>query len=187
MSHGAIYAQLNLAQNMMCLQSALNPQPSKLPSPLLQQCRATQRTVTSAGGNSLRSALIPTWEDLAKIVTTARNQAQVLQDNQAQAYALGCLGAVYQQIGDIPNAQRLTEQALQLASSFDAPHIAYRWQWQLGRLRRIQENQQGAISAYTTAFETEIAETRKLRTLHYKSYPRAIRKQRKTTNSSSQR
>lgn len=154
MSHGAIYAQLNLAQNMMCLQSALNPEPTKLPSPLLQQCGVTQRTVTSTGGNSLRSALIPTWEDIAKIVTTARNQAQVLQDNQAQAYALGCLGAVYQQIGDIPNAQRLTEQALQLASSFDAPHIAYRWQWQLGRLRRIQKNQEGAISAYTAAFET---------------------------------
>lgn len=98
--------------------------------------------------------LIPAWEDVAKIVTTARNHAQILQDKQAEAYALGYLGGVYQEIGEIPKAQRLTEQALRLASSFNAPHIAYRWQWQLGRLRRSQNNQQGAVSAYTAAFET---------------------------------
>ncbi|NEU84467.1 CHAT domain-containing protein [Nostoc sp. UIC 10630] len=153
-SHKAIYAQINLAQNLICLKSAVNPEASQLSSPLLQQCGATQEKTPNTGGNTLQPALIPAWEDVAKIVTIARNQAQALQDKSAEAYALGYLGGVNQEIGEIPNAQRLTEQALQLVSAFDAPHIAYRWQWQLGRLRRIQENQQGAIAAYTAAVET---------------------------------
>jgi CHAT domain-containing protein/tetratricopeptide (TPR) repeat protein len=153
-SHKAIYAQINLAQNLICLKSAVNPEASQLSSPLLQQCGATQEKTTNNGGNTLQPALIPAWEDVAKIVTIARNQAQALQDKSAEAYALGYLGGVNQEIGKIPNAQRLTEQALQVVSAFDAPHIAYRWQWQLGRLRRIQENQQGAIAAYTAAVET---------------------------------
>ncbi|MBD2665320.1 TPR repeat-containing protein [Richelia sinica FACHB-800] len=153
-SHKAIYAQINLAQNLICLKSAINPQVSQLSSPLLQQCGVTQKKITNTGDNTLPPSLMPAWEDVAKIVTTARNHAQILQDKQAEAYALGYLGGVYQEIGDITNAQRLTEQALRLASSFNAPDIAYRWQWQLGRLRRIQNNQQGAVSAYTGAFET---------------------------------
>ena len=153
-SHKAIYNQINLAQNLMCLQSAVNPEPSKLRSPLLQQCGVTPEKATKTNSNTLQPALIPTWKDIAKIVTTAHNQAQVLQDKQAQAYALGYLGGVYQEIGEIPNAQRFTQQALQLISSFDAPYIAYRWQWQLGRIQQIQGNQQAAIGAYTAAFET---------------------------------
>ncbi|MBD2592943.1 CHAT domain-containing protein [Nostoc spongiaeforme FACHB-130] len=153
-SHKAIYAQINLAQNLICLKSAVNPQVSQLSSPLLQQCGVTQKKTTNTGDNTLPPSLIPAWEDVAKIVTTARNHAQILQDKQAEAYALGYLGGVYQEIGDMTNAQRLTEQALRLASSFNTPHIAYRWQWQLGRLRRIQKNQQGAVIAYTGAFET---------------------------------
>jgi CHAT domain-containing protein/tetratricopeptide (TPR) repeat protein len=153
-SHKTIYAQINLAQNLICLKSAVNPEASQLSSPLLQQCGAIQEKTTNTGGNTLQPALIPAWEDVAKIVTIARKQAQALQDKSAEAYALGYLGGVNQEIGEIPNAQRLTEQALQLVSAFDAPHIAYRWQWQLGRLRRIQENQQGAIAAYTAAVET---------------------------------
>ncbi|MEJ6479796.1 CHAT domain-containing protein [Nostoc punctiforme UO1] len=153
-SHKTIYAQINLAQNLICLKSAVNPEASQLSSPLLQQCGAIQEKTTNTGRNTLQPALIPAWEDVAKIVTIARNQAQALQDKSAEAYALGYLGGVNQEIGEIPNAQRLTEQALQVVSAFDAPHIAYRWQWQLGRLRRIQENQQGAIAAYTAAVET---------------------------------
>jgi CHAT domain-containing protein len=153
-SHKTIYAQINLAQNLICLKSAVNPEVSKFSSPLLQQCGVTQKNTISTGDNTLPPTLIPTWEDVEKIVTTAHNQAQVLQDKQAEAYALGYLGGVYQEIGEIPNAQKFTEQALQLVSAFESPHIAYRWQWQLGRLRQIQKNQQGAIAAYTAAVET---------------------------------
>lgn len=153
-NHKTIYAQINLAQNLICLKSAVNTKVSHLSSPLLQQCGVTQEKTTITGGKTLQPTLIPAWEDVAKIVTTARNQAQVLQDKQAEAYALGYLGGIYQEIGDIPNAQMFTQQALQLVSAFDAPHIAYRWQWQLGRLRQIQNNQQRAISAYTAAVET---------------------------------
>lgn len=153
-SHKAIYDQINLAQNLICLKSAVNPKVSQLSSPLLQQCGVTQEKTTNTGDNTLQPKLIPAWEEVAKIVTTARNQAQVLQDKSAEAYALGYLGGVYQEIGEMPQAQRFTEQALQLTSAFDAPHIAYRWQWQLGRLQRIQDNPQRAIAAYKAAVET---------------------------------
>ena len=39
-------------------------------------------------------------------------QANQLQDKQAQAYALGYLGGIYQQTGRLTEAQQFTEQAL---------------------------------------------------------------------------
>jgi CHAT domain-containing protein len=56
----------------------------------------------------------------------------------------------------------LTREALSLASSFKVPDIAYRWQWQLGRLlqaqaekkRQSQNADPEAITAYTSAFNT---------------------------------
>ncbi|NJR63886.1 MAG: CHAT domain-containing protein, partial [Cyanobacteria bacterium CRU_2_1] len=55
-------------------------------------------------------------------------------------------------------AQQLTQQALMLAQTTNASDIAYRWQWQLGRILKQggrEGNQKiGAISAYTEAVKT---------------------------------
>ena len=48
-------------------------------------------------------------------------------------------------------SQRLFERALILAQAVQAPEIAYRWQWQLGRIYRQQGLKKKAIASYQTA------------------------------------
>lgn len=76
-------------------------------------------------------------------------QAETLGDLQAQSYALGYLGSIYEQQRQWQTAQQFTRQALALAQALKAENIAYRWQWQLGRLLKVQGDIQGAIAAYT--------------------------------------
>jgi CHAT domain-containing protein len=90
----------------------------------------------------------------AQILATAVQQARNLGDKRAEAYALGSLGSLYEQTGQWSEAQNLTQQALLLAQSSNAPDIAYRWQWQLGRLLKVKGDLQGAIAAYDTAVQT---------------------------------
>ena len=100
-------------------------------------------------------------------MAAARQQARSLGDKKAEAYALGYLGGVYQQVGKFAEAQKYTQLALESASAFDAPNIAYLWQWQRGRLFKAraaqaqkeklvaeaQELWQRAIAPYSAAFE----------------------------------
>ncbi|MEH1849911.1 MAG: tetratricopeptide repeat protein, partial [Nostoc sp.] len=76
----------------------------------------------------------PSWLDIAQILSTAVQQAKSLQDRRTESYALGVLGEVYEQTQQRSDAQNLTQQALLMAEAIDAKDIAYRWQWQLGRL-----------------------------------------------------
>jgi CHAT domain-containing protein len=119
--------------------------------PLLTQCRALP-TVASAQQSSLPAILIPNKLQIHQTVTTAYRQAQLLSDHRSEADALGYLGARAFQSGSLPDAQRLTEQALQQVSTYDAPDIAYRWLWQLGRIHHQQGHAQEAIAAYRAAF-----------------------------------
>ncbi|MBD2196015.1 MULTISPECIES: CHAT domain-containing protein [Calothrix] len=96
----------------------------------------------------------PTTENIAQLVANNLQQAKTLGDKQAQAYALGKLGGLYEQTQQWAIAQDLTQQALVLAQSINTPEIAYRWQWQLGRLLKVQGDEPGAIAAYTQAVNT---------------------------------
>lgn len=91
---------------------------------------------------------------IAQILATAVQQAHSLGDKRAEAFALGSLGNLYEQTGQWSEAQKLTQQALVLAQASNAPEIAYRWQWQLGRLLKAQKDFQGAIAAYDVAVNT---------------------------------
>ncbi len=66
----------------------------------------------------------------------AVQQSDDRQDWQAKSYALGYLGHVYEVDGHCLEALSLTRQALALAQSHKALDIAYRWEWQTGRLYR---------------------------------------------------
>ncbi|MDZ8186188.1 MAG: CHAT domain-containing protein [Nostoc sp. ChiSLP02] len=90
----------------------------------------------------------------AKLLATAIQEAENLSDRQAQSYALGYLGGLYEQTEQWSNAQDLTQQALQIAQAINAPHIAYQWQWQLGRILKAQGAIKQATSAYEVAFTT---------------------------------
>ncbi|MBG1245260.1 CHAT domain-containing protein [Nostoc sp. NZL] len=90
----------------------------------------------------------------AKLLAIAIQEAQNLSDQQAESYALGYLGGLYEQTQQWSNAQDLTQQALQIAQAINAPHISYQWQWQLGRVLKAQGAIKPATSAYEVAFTT---------------------------------
>ncbi|BAZ21802.1 hypothetical protein NIES4073_26800 [Kalymmatonema gypsitolerans NIES-4073] len=128
-SRSAVYARINFAHSLAKLRGQENSPTNLSPSPAS-----------------------PTPS--AQLLATAVQQARNLGDKQAEAYALGSLGGLYEKTGQWSEAQNLTQQALLLAQASNAPEIAYRWQWQLGRLRKAQGDVKGAIAAYDAAVDT---------------------------------
>jgi len=96
----------------------------------------------------------PSWLQIGQLLASAVQQAKSLQDSQAEAYALGYLGGLYEQTQQWSSAQSLTQKALVLAQAINAPDISYRWQSQLGRLLKAQGDIKGAIAAYTESVKT---------------------------------
>ncbi|NMF66124.1 CHAT domain-containing protein [Brasilonema octagenarum] len=90
-------------------------------------------------------------KDIAKILASSVQQAKMIGSERAQSYALGSLAEVYEQNNQWQEAQNLTEQALFIAQKILASDIAYRWEWQLGRLLKAQGNIERAIAAYDSA------------------------------------
>jgi tetratricopeptide (TPR) repeat protein len=88
---------------------------------------------------------------IAEQLATAVQQARSLKDPRAESYALGSLGSLYERQQQWRESRDLTQQALLLAQQINATDIAYRWQWQLGRLLRVQGDIKGAIASYDAA------------------------------------
>ena len=101
-SQASITAHLKLAQNLICLQSKDSLSQPK--SPILQQCPLIQ-TVSSN---------TTSWSEIEQIVRNAYQQAQIIENMGGEANALGYLGEIAHQQGNITQAQQLTQQALQL-------------------------------------------------------------------------
>jgi CHAT domain-containing protein len=89
----------------------------------------------------------------SSLLTTAIAQARLIRDPRGEAQAIGALGNLYQIVGQHQDAQKLTEQALVIVESLPAPDLAYRLQWQLGKILTItnSQNPQRAIIAYQQA------------------------------------
>ncbi|MCC5657777.1 CHAT domain-containing protein [Nostoc sp. XA010] len=96
----------------------------------------------------------PSWLNIAQQFSTAIEQAQNLQDQRAESYAMGSLGELYEKTGQLTDAQELTEKALFTAQSINASDIAYQWQWQLGRILKKKGDIKGAIASYDVAYKT---------------------------------
>ncbi|MFN6571882.1 CHAT domain-containing protein [Dendronalium sp. ChiSLP03b] len=90
----------------------------------------------------------------AQLLATAIQQARSLSDIRAEAYALGNLGNLYEKTQQLAEARNLTQKALILAQTSNAPEIVYMWQWQLGRLLKAQGEITEAIAVYDAAIET---------------------------------
>ena len=86
--------------------------------------------------------------EVAMQLAAAAKQARTLQDPRSESYAIGELGRLYERNRQFRQAQELTQQAFTLATAINAPDIAYRWQWQLGRLHHEQNDRPRAIAAY---------------------------------------
>ena len=102
--------------------------------------------------NSSKTRIKP--QQIQSLLTTAVTQARQLNDKPTEAYALGHLGRLYELEKQWQPAQKLTQQALAIAQSVNAQDIAYQWQWQLGRLLRVQHQEQEATIAYKQAVNT---------------------------------
>ncbi len=144
LSRKTIFARINFAQSLACLKQGTEAKTIAINL----TCPKQQIEAKDVKANDT-----PEWSAIAQIVATAVEQAKQLGDQRAEAYALGTLGGVYEQTGQLSIAQKLTQQALALTESIEAPDIGYRWQWQLGRILKAQGNQPGAIAAYSKAVD----------------------------------
>jgi CHAT domain-containing protein len=90
----------------------------------------------------------------AKILANAASEAKNLGNPRAESYALGRLGALYEQTQQWDAAKNLTQQALILAQQIRAVEIAYLWQWQTARLLKVTGDKNAAILSYTDAVNT---------------------------------
>ena len=141
-TRNTVYDRLNLVQSLIYLQ----PNTVEFSSPIVQQCPSSSNFEVS-------------WGQIESEVKIALEQAERLQDKPAIAYASGYLGTVYQQTGKLTQARQLTQQAL-LNIDSDAidntasPEVTYLWQWQLGRIYRLQNESEAALQAYNSAFDT---------------------------------
>ncbi|MGK7891941.1 MAG: CHAT domain-containing protein [Leptolyngbyaceae cyanobacterium] len=124
----SVYAQINLASQLTTLLSR-----SK-----------TSEDFSLQGVNESS-----TWTAIAQLLTSATQTARDIGDPRAETYGLGYLGAVYEQTQQWGNAETLTEEALLLAQNIEAADIAYRWQWQLGRILQAAGKREEAIAAYS--------------------------------------
>lgn len=132
------------------IQSEINQLPPSR-NTIVARINLAQNLMKLSAANRQSPQVIP---DTAQILATAVRQAKSLGDKKAESFALGNLGELYERNKQLKNAEELTKPALILAQSINAPDIAYRWQWQLGRLLKAQGNIEGAIAAYTEAVNT---------------------------------
>jgi CHAT domain-containing protein len=123
-SRSTIYAKINFAQSL---------------SKLAKQSPDHQKQLSSA---------------VVQLLGTAVQQAKTLEDTRSESYALGTLGMLYETAQQWTTAKEFTQQALLKAQTLNVPEIAYRWQWQLGRLLQKQGNVANAIAAYDGALKS---------------------------------
>ena len=92
--------------------------------------------------------------EIKNILTTAKEQAEKLNDDRAKSYVLGELGHYYEQQQQWRQASASTQQAIILAQNSRATDIVANWYWQLGRILKAQERTEEAIAAYQQAVDT---------------------------------
>ncbi len=144
-SRPAVYAQVNLAKNLVCL-AEKNP-----------NCLKQENSHIGKTNQLLLQGDAPAKQEIEESILLLENAvkaARTLADLRAQSYALGNLAEVYEEIGEVAIAQQYTESALNIAQSLQASDIAYQWQWQLGRLLATKGETQQAIAAYSEAVNT---------------------------------
>lgn len=161
-SHGRIYAEVSLMNSLVRLKqeelkiaSNVSSSSGGISEKLSNYCLQNSSIVAeSLSGN--RSSV--SEREIVELGGKAIELARDLGDSRAKSYALGNLGKVYEGNQRWLEAQDCTQQALLWSQnvSLNAPDLAYLWQWQLGRIRWNGEARdvEGAIAAYTAAFNT---------------------------------
>ncbi len=97
------------------------------------------------------------WQNIADIYLDVIQQAKTTENFSAQSYALGYLGMLQMRHVNLElenTPQELISQALNLAQQVQASEIAYRWQWQLGKIYADQNQREFAIASYQASLMT---------------------------------
>ncbi|MBW4493477.1 MAG: CHAT domain-containing protein [Oscillatoria princeps RMCB-10] len=151
----SVYARIDLAQSLACLKvrEMGEEERKQVPSPeppIFRLCTPNKNVETRKFA-SLQA--VPEWKDAGQLLAAAAQQAETLKEVRSQSYALGTLGELYELTQQWPDAKNFSEEGLRLAQSIQAWDVAYRLQWQLGRLRVKQKtNREEALQFYTVAF-----------------------------------
>ncbi|TAG93518.1 MAG: CHAT domain-containing protein [Oscillatoriales cyanobacterium] len=160
-SHKLVYAEVSLMNSLVELNNQLETPNNVSNSSNLNSEKISNYCLPNSGivdESVLRNIESVSWGEVGKLGAQAIALARDLGDFRATAYALGNLGTVYEKNQQWLEAQQCTEQALLLSQNIqlNAPDLAYQWQWQLGRIRRNggAKDVDGAIAAYTAAFNT---------------------------------
>ena len=93
-------------------------------------------------------------QEVNQLLASAVESARMLNDKQAEAYALNQWGALYMQTQQWGEALTLTEKSLQIARTIQADDIASQSAWQLGRILKRQNKTADAITAYGEAVDS---------------------------------
>ncbi len=99
----------------------------------------------------------------AKLLGTAIGQARSIKDTRSEAQAIGSLGSLYALTGQTQEAKKLTKKALVIAESLPAPDLAYRLDWQLGKIIMASNPNEKDIEVATSAYRQAINHLKLLR------------------------
>jgi CHAT domain-containing protein len=147
----SIYARIDFAESLTCLK-VQTMERSHIDQILLPLPPAVKHCAFAAKSKTVAN---PELIYVAKLLASAANDATKLGNLRAESYAKGSLGELYEVTGQISEAKQLTTVALGIAQSIQAADIAYRWQWQLGRLIVKNEgDKKSAIAAYQASVQT---------------------------------
>jgi CHAT domain-containing protein len=143
----------DLAQNI-AFQDNLTPARLPLNYRTLKTQLALARGLTDLKTNQV--SIPQSWDEIGRLYLKISQQAHSIANYRLESFALGYLGQLaYEQQLNLDNSpQTLLERALHLAQTEQAPEIAYRWQWQLGKVYRSRGELGKAKTAYETAFVT---------------------------------
>ncbi|MEL7356654.1 MAG: CHAT domain-containing protein [Cyanobacteria bacterium J06560_6] len=125
-----LQAPVSVACTRQEWQTNVNEQLNEQPN---DQTNATLFAAGSVAGSAAES-VANLWNPIGDWLVAAVEQARALSDPLLESYALGELGHAYELSGRWDEAILLTEQALLLVESQQLPEVAYRWEWQLGRI-----------------------------------------------------
>jgi CHAT domain-containing protein len=93
-------------------------------------------------------------EQAHQTLLQAYEKADQLDDLHASSYALGHLGELYESEDRLEEALELSRRAAIAARKIDAKEALFRWQWQIGRIYRRQNQLENAITAYRLSVVT---------------------------------
>ena len=100
---------------------------------------------------------------VARLLTTAIEQARTIGDPRSEAQAIGSLGSLYTITNQYVEAKKLTQQALLIAESLPAPDLAYRLDWQLGKILTSGKPSDRDLELATSTYRQAINHLKSLR------------------------